>query len=884
MLDRLGEHFSKPRIHEFNQRTERIAAPLQIVKDEGIFCWYVLGPAAWEFATGDEKEARWNTQRSRWGQIAEGTERGHRPIMIRRTTLPFPAWEWAARLDHATPNPLPLVEGAENWRTKLIHANRRLNSRSLDTRVTMVGLWIAEPPSDEVYEDIVNGVEHPRLEATKLVVDEMMRMLRLVEGGGLNGRFATAADMAFLMHRSLSMGLPLPKNVHGEQWGSLELGEFYDRRRWQVQPVLGEVFKKNRTDGKKKHRAVEVVGIGPDGEAKTSYVIPLSMGMMPKTSWPESGIDAWGVLMDRAEGPKEMVITGELYPGSAMIKGATLMANTAKAVQDHYVNDHGETPPPAVKRAIAEAEETLDQVTEGDNRTGPRFVGSIHIAVYGDTLQQAGDRANKVQALYQDAAHMSLHKTIDPERVLRSFVPGEPRLRGGWTRYLTMGYLAAAMPNIDEQVGTPSGPYLGWSIASQRPVLFDMHYGPEKMNKSGVFWLYGSPGSGKSSLIWHLVSWATSMGQWSRVWDPSGPLAGLVKVPEFAPWASELNLTRAEEGALGPMALVPIPVRENYRRSDGNIDETEYLNDLRASRLERPIRAADTLRMQLPHTTLQLPGVDSMLTRAVRSMEHHEMASRVPQTMWNLRWAIEYLQDKDESHQDLARELEDAADPLIIPTHSDPIEDMSIHDKKLVVITMPGVNPPSGEPEGWGPIERMAVTKLHLATLLCASFVYRMNLDDPKNVFMDESRVMDRFASGRQFIDRTGHDSRKRNLFMLRSSQHPRHHDTESADALVGGIFAGYLSGKSAIDGCDALGISREHAPLFESLDAGEFVFKDAGIPGSKQGRIALIKNDMDYDPTLVKARTTPGIAREEWTGKLAPTPHLDPRLVGSAR
>lgn len=865
-LTRLGERFARPTVQDFPIQTHEIAGPLQYTA-QGVFGWFVLGPMNWEFMTLSERVALWEVQRSRWGQMAEALDTGIRPIRIRRTTRPYAAYEWAARLDQSAVSPLPAVDGAESWDDYLAHGQRRLRSTGLDQRMTAVGIWLGPPPSREAWDDLVCGSLKPGREATALI-EQLLEVEELMRRGGLNGERATAGDMAFLMHRSLSMGIPAPSStgLGGARWRADELGEFVDRRAWLARPFGS---------------AVEVVG-ETEGTLIRRHVVVMSMGVMPDQTWPDRGQDAWMVASDRLGFPVEWSLNGVLVKGAELEKVAVFEANRAHAIAEHYA-EHGITPPPSVARAIQGAVQTRDEVTEGTQRVGPRFLGTVRAAVYGASEDEAVQRARKLMILYKDTLHMPLSRTLDQARVLREFVPGEPRVMKGWTRRFSVGYLAAAMPNIDAEVGTPSGPYLGYSSLSHRAFLSDLHHGPEVLNASGMMTCSAAPGGGKSVLIGSYAYAAARAGEHTVILDPSGPLAALTRLPELKPFAREINLTQAEEGTLSPARMIPVPVRSNYLDASGRVDMREFERAVKMARAERGQLLFDVLRMELSPSLVRTRGVDRRLQDAIRAMEQHPLSGRGDETMWNPRWVLQWLQAhrSDDLCAEIWRELEGASDfplgGLIIPKHTELIGESGAEDKTLVVVTMPGLEPPpvDVDREYWGAAERHSQPLLHLAAFFASRFIYGRERGERKNCFLDENHLMARWGSGRSFNIRLARDSRKWNAGVLVSSQDPDDHlAIGRLDSLVGGAFVGHLPTDSAARrGCRALGINEEYASVLQTLEPGEFLHRD------QMRRVAKVRIDMDWHPSLASLKTTPGHQRAAFTGALEATPFLDPRL-----
>lgn len=331
--------------------------------------------------------------------------------------------------------------------------------------------------------------------------------------------------------------------------------------------------------------------------------------------------------------------------------------------------------------------------------------------------------------------------------------------------------------------------------------------------------------------------------------------------------------------------MIPVPVAENYRTPTGALDELEYQRAVKMARAERAQLVFDVLRMELSPGLLRTRGVDRRLQDAIRAMATHPLAGKngVDETMWNPRWALQYLEahKADDLTGEIWRELEGAAEfplgSLILPQHSDLIGDTGAEDKTLVVVTMPGLEPPPADVdrEFWGAAERHSQPLLHLAAFFASRFIYGRSRGERKNVFLDENHLMARWGSGRAFNVRIARDSRKWNAGVLASSQDPDDHlAIGRLDALVGGCFVGRLPTISAAQrGCRALGISEDYAPVLQTLESGEFLHRD------QERRVAKVKIDMDWHPSLASLVTTPGHRRPAFDAALEATPFLDPRL-----
>ncbi len=164
--------------------------------------------------------------------------------------------------------------------------------------------------------------------------------------------------------------------------------------------------------------------------------------------------------------------------------------------------------------------------------------------------------------------------------------------------------------------------------------------------------------------------------------------------------------------------------------------------------------------------------------------------------------------------QHILNEIDAAADfplgELVMPQHNDPIPDDSMEKSKLVVITMPGLNPPPEgiEREFWGSEERYTQPLLHLAAFFASRFIYSRPRHVRKAIFLDENHLMSQWGSGRAFFVRIGRDSRKYDTAVGAASQHPDDHlSIARIEALMGGAFVGRLQNEdTARRACRAVG------------------------------------------------------------------------------
>ncbi|HZA04262.1 MAG TPA: ATP-binding protein [Propionibacteriaceae bacterium] len=866
----------------FTPSTFRIAGPLSFTRG-GMFATFVLGGQQWDFRSDSDRMLLWDQATFRWASLKG------RSIKLRSTPRPYPSYEFARTLDEDTPSPLPDVPGAPSWDAYLEYGQRRLQQTGLDTKMVTLSVWVGPNPSRRVQEELIAGVEHP-LPETVAVIEEILRVTNIVKGAGFNGRPVGPRDMAFLMHRSLSMGIPAPMHAGagGGRWEPDEISSFFTRREWFYNPLSSSTVK---------------VVAEHNGKVVERHVAVLSLGPLPDITWPESGRDPWMLASDKLGFPVEWSMTGAMLDPKDLSPAIEFEQNRAAGIQSHYA-EHNLIPPPAVERAIEGATLNLDEVTEGDTRTAVRFLGPIRLATYAATEAQCLEQARALVDSYGERMNFELAHPRGQAQLLREFVPGEPWSTVGYQRRLPARYLASAMPNVDADVGTPTGPYLAYGIGSaRRAVRFDPHYGPETLQQPGLFTITAEPGGGKSVLIGALAYNAARRGEPTIILDPSGPLAKLCELPELKPYSRVLDLTASEPGTLSPYQLIPEPQPGAYLDDQGRFNELDFGRAKRIAVAERQQLVFDVLRMWLPLGLLREVGTDVKLRSAIRNTRYRVLEAGLADVQTNPRWVVEELAKLDNTEHIVA-EIEAAAEfplgELVMPDHTDPIPTEQSLDKTLVVVTMPGLEPP---PEGldrelWGSTERYTQPLLHLAAFFTSRFIYGRNRNQRKNVFLDENHQMATWGSGRALMVRLSRDSRKWDTAIGAASQHPDDALTVGRiDALQGAAFVGRLTKQSVAEkACDLLQCPRAYAPVIqalsprrrtdtagdqelpsEALDTGEFVFLDP------LGRIGKVRIDIDWHPGLREAlNTTPGRRRLPTPAEAQPTPFLDPELFTS--
>ncbi|HEY3014188.1 MAG TPA: ATP-binding protein [Nocardioides sp.] len=858
LWSRLGSRLGGPRSAHLQLSARTIVGHL-VATDRDLWAWYALGPQMWSFRTPNDRELLWEQVRNRLAGLG-----GH-AVKLRVSSKPFPTYEFARKLAADTPDPLPPSPGGD-FDQFLERQQRRLLTAPVDESVTMLGVRLTQPPKASTLRalytaDATAGEPGPELAR---MLEELRQINELVDGAGLDAKPLTPQQMSWLMHRSVAPGMPVAIDPApaGAIWEHDDLYAFTDPVEWIYTPMGPTV----RVEAKIRGRIV------------TRHVAVLSVGRMPDRQFPEDGLAPWMLATARLGYPVEWSVSGVLLGAAALTPRVDYDRQRALGIKKHY-QEHEEMPPPAVDRAITQAVLTYDEVTEGEPREAVRFEGPIRAAVYADTERECLERVRNLIDVYGDHHRIELAHPAGQRDHLREFIPGEAWSKTGFQRKMSVGYLAAAMPHVSSNLGTPAGPYIGYTVGTaRRAVRFDGHYGMEWLNTPGVFPLVADPGGGKSFGSGTLAAMGAERGEPTILLDPSGPLSRLCELERFKPYARALNLTESEPGTLAPWQLIPEPEPHQYD------SDRKFERAVRLAKAERMQLGYDTFRMLMPEGLLRDAAIDETLHEAVRAMGG-EVTVNSRQV-----WSVLRSMGSDPADR-IAKRLEEAAGmplgELIFPATDDMDLSGQAEDKRLVVITMPGLVVPNPDTprEHWGLEEMYTQPLLHLAAFYTSRFIYRRPMKERKNIILDENHFMGNWGSGRALMMRLSRDSRKWDTAVYPASQHPDDIlNVGRVESLIGGAFVGRIEDLETAQA--AMRLVRapiDYAPVVQKLSprpapgeaidvarTGEFVFLDP------YGRVDKFRFDATWWPELEKVLdTTPG-HRRLGTGTAGPSPFID--------
>jgi hypothetical protein len=803
-----------------------------VFSDRWVTAWHKAAPVQWPFRPDKDRQDWMLAAAAQYATLV-----GHR-VIERVTSRPYPITDWARSLNERTPQPAVPGDG-DTWSDFLERRQLAMYDAELAEKEVYIGVRFIRRAAADVFAEMFRRgrpVERDR------VAREADRIAALLRGGALNARPLTGSETEWLLHRSVSLGLPVPydRDTAGtEHWVDDDLAAITDG-------VYYEATRFGRSVKVTSRRADRVV---------SRYVSVASLGQMTRAYAPELSRAEWLHALDMLPFPVERVSTFDVVGPDDSRKH---VKNTLLAIRDqqkHY-RDHDFDVPDDLARRADLARRIDSELTDNKPATAVRLVGFHRIAVAGDTEEETMTRMRAVTDKYRN--RIAVH--IPPSQLpyLREFIPGEPLGPATHLRRMNALFYAAGAPTASGSVGDRVGDVVGILDGSVRqPVMFDPWLGPEHLDSPGMYPVVGTLGAGKSTLIGKMVNSALYRGVRTVVFDPSVTFAGLAQMRRWAGSARVLDLRdpRTPDGILNPFALVPHPNPDDYT------DEGAYTTDVKLARAERFQLVLDVCQRLIPPQYRQHQDTDRLLRDAVRSVDAVPAAS-----LWDV---VKYLNTSEDAQgPTIGRVLSDVYEMtsegrLFFPAAN---QTVTLGDTLLTVLTIGGLQlpPPGADENTWSPAERVAVPVLALATGFASRLVYSGERATRKLLVLDEMHVLGQWTSGRAMFNRLSRDSRKYNVAVLAAGQNPRDALDLDVQNLIGGAFVGRVNDvQTAAEALRLLQIPtgvgyeqtvRELSPVAYRDQYRQFLMLDV------YGRVGIIQVTFDDDPELLAAlNTRPG-------------------------
>lgn len=796
------------------------------VCDTGTWAWYVLDGAPWNMRPQGERDAVLANQTLRWADLV-----GHR-VHLRVTRHPVAHAALAEKLDKTSPNRLPDVDGAQSWGAHLEATQRRIVQQQLSESAVYLGVRLTTKQIHPNKLHILLDRKHAANEQMQRLRSDLDRITAVIGGDGFRGSRCTGMGLAWLFHGSVGLHLPvsiLAMAGSDGTWERAHIAQFTEPVQVTAAPYA---------------RYLDVTALR-DGYEHRKLVRVLSVGQMRARNTDDPSRAPWMGFTASLPFPVEWSGQFDVMAPETQIDHATRMKTRAHDMQQAYAEAR-ELPPPRLGRALEDAIRVEDELSDAPTEVATRLVGHWRLALAADTASDL-DRLTELttQAFARDQK-ITVGESYGQYDLYREFTPGEQVRIHGFEHTLPTRFMAAAVPNLSTAVGTPTGPYLGFTIgAGSRPVLFDTTHGPRR-NKSGLGLFVSDPGGGKSTLAGAIADDSARRGYATVVFDPSGPMANLCRVPHLAPYARHIDLLSAQPGTLNPYRLIPDP--------DRNDPEAKAL--MRDAEAERRELMTDVLLMLVPPS--MMTGDQGATRRAIETAVA-TAAAGYGANPWQV---IEKLAGLGEAGATLAEYLtttvQTRGSRLIFPDRERPYETVDPElGAVLTVITMAGITPPAkgAAREHWTRSEQVALPLLHLAARFAAKAMYSSK--EPTTIIMDEAGIVGSGAgSYSAFLVRASRDSRKWNACVIVASQNPADilQLGEEITNLAGFRVVGRMASKSAaMEALRLLGWPLEmglHAELM-AFEPGQFAFNDW------DDRRALIQVDIGHRTDLITALDT---------------------------
>ncbi|GAA4117672.1 ATP-binding protein [Knoellia locipacati] len=799
------------------------------VSSDKIYAWYRLAPQGWSFRPDGIREQLIRESADALAQLAK------RNLHLRVTTRPYPVSRWARAHDANAPAPLNC------WRDHLVTDQMHLARRSMADKEVYVGvellgsrriLHALGSMARPMYDREVAALGRP-VRAT----DEIMAL------SGMAGSPASPRELEWLLHRSVSLGLPAPLTlgaVDDDTWAREDLGEFTDQVLWTAKPFGRTVTVEGDLNGQRVARHVCVMSVGRMADLE----IPPGVPWMQRTDQLPFPVE-WSARV-RIEDPAKV--------------GAAMRRNIQKirAQKDHYEVEHQEPAPGALDRQASKALTVEDEISMGLSGLSTRTTGWYRLAVSGETEEEAMERAGAVRKLF--APQITITRPWDQYAIAREFIPGEKLANTAYRRRMPVTTLAAAVPAATAKVGDRIGIHLGeTSGTSARVVTWEPWLSTERDEESGLAVICAGLGGGKSTAGGNIIYRTVLQGIPWTVLDPSGRLTALCHLPELASVSKPVDLLDAEPGALSPYRVIAEPRREHFD------SESEWQLGKATAENTRRLLTSSVLRSILPRQMQEHVLTEVALMRAVGQVaaRHTSSAGEVVKALRHIGGDDELVRHAGYMHDFLSEAARTSHGRLIFPPGYQ--SDYRASDALLTVYSLRGLSLPDEDAKGSEDLdERLSMCVLYIAAWLAQRGMYYGDVHARKGIFIDEAWALSSFSTGRRFIERAGRDSRKHNTRVIMASQNPSDLLKLDLANLVSAAFIGRLTGEDAQR--DALRFIPGARPdvgyeaIFESLSrptshghrgSREFVFSDGA------GGVERMRMDLSAHPQLLEALNT---------------------------
>lgn len=742
----------------------------------GLRAWYRLGPQQWSWQ-GDERRENLIRQIGDTYSALAG-----RTIHLRSVQRPYPTHTWAKALAEDTPAP----SNRAAWGEHLVDVQRHLRGSTFSDTETYIGVSLT----------VAHRGDTVRPRTLAKVEAELTRLDSILGTPGMDAQRAEQHEVEWLVHRSIGIGLPAPHTVVDSMTAPVTASDA---------PLFTGTLDIDPCPGRSYVRLVARAQ-RTDLTAVERYLAVLTVGRIEDLTIPQTHLP-WMAYADSLPFPVEWSAHVKVLSGAQSAAAMQSRIDQVVDQEQQYRASASVEVPPALRRTGEKARATADEIADGGSHAVARVDGRWHLAVVAATERELEDRVNAVTNHYRDY-RIELHRDPDQYGLHREFIPGEPAASPAHRRRGKTEFLAAAVPHVSSTVGTRDGSYIGYTVGtSRRAVAWNLHHAMEVRERSGFTPVIGGLGSGKSVVVGSLAYDATLRGISTTIFDPSGPLARLTRIPQIADVSRHIDLLRSEPGTLSPYTAVPEPERAHLVDDERliGLSGAEYeakLDEVLADASHLAARrrmqlATDTLRLLLPPEIRRARDAGLIIRSAVREVG----GSHTADLGSIMRVIRDDPRDADHEIHDVLHDMSEFPSARLffgsgyMAARSAEAVARAAAEPTLLVFTLGGLTlpEPDADETNWTEDERISVPLLSLAANFASRRVYGRRMGERKVVVIDEAHALRRTPAGRALVERFARDSRKWNTRVLAASQKPS--DLVSLEAgglidecIIGGI------------------------------------------------------------------------------------------------
>ncbi|HEV2375673.1 MAG TPA: ATP-binding protein [Streptosporangiaceae bacterium] len=776
-------------------------------------------------------------------------------VHLRVAHRPYPAAEWAARLDTTS-------DGGPGWRDYLDEMYQHVWAKDFWSKEVYLGVRLGQRGmraqlSGGVLSQFINAYRTseqtlglgdeavPDAEITRWT-EQAERLGRALSASALSARHATSDEIAWLFQHALvgTAGEPPPSAVRRRTWGAGEIEALLE----------GQVH-----NGRTLLRLVQ-----PSGE---SFMALLSFSRFPDVmSMPEG--EPWLHYADSLPFPVEVSSRMKLIPPAKASKDVGRRLAHARDM-DAHIREAGVDLP----LALAEQIEAARMLEHGITKERLPFVYGWHrLNVTAPTRELCQRRVEALVEHYRDIGIDVVNSTGDQFALLRESLPGERVYLPSYVQRQPLYTIAGGVPTATVELGDRPpggmasrrsadsawvGPYIGETLGRARSIV---HFDPllaAALNRPTAVAITGEPGGGKTTLALLTILQLALRGVTVAVIDPKGDAESLVDV----------LIARGRKARVLPLGSA----------APGLLDPFSFGDDL----AEKRTMATETLRLLLPRMSEER---ESAMIQAVGSVASRDRPS--------LGKVVRHLeQSSDPASKNLGAVLRSMSEMRLARLCFAPTGGQRIDAAGwTTVFTLAGLTLPDTVTarDDFSYEQRLSVALLYLVSQFARRLLNGMDRRLPKAIILDEAWAITSTPQGAKLVPEVSRMGRSRNTALILVSQNAGDLLSEQVTNCISSVFS--FRSTERVEVANVMSLlgtenTPEHQAVLRGLGNGECVFRDLEGRAGRIG-IDLVSDEMrqwlDTNPTRSKPAAVPG--SHHAPADEAPTPQAPTREAsGSA-